>query len=336
MSLHRPSNYSGSQNSSRTPTRRERIINAVLTTVVLILVLSVFAAPGLIAPLVVGAVAIGLATNAWRQERGARGIVLAILWIAGGIAVVLVFASDVGGTVFGGVFFAALSVFTGLATGWRALFVVVPAFAGVPLAGPVLIGAASGLIAAALQTWRRWKLGGATTDSLIGASLSGDRWARSWSMIESFAVGALSALLATVLLEQLGLFAVHDADTFQTVLAMFHAAGGTGGGSADAAGLLKLILLILALLGILVGFALVVGICAGIPFGALAGALSWERLMHGSAAATTRDFVLNKAERRATRSRWIMAAALRGASEGILSGMIAVILASALHLADCF
>jgi hypothetical protein len=313
--------------SDDSQTAGQWIANAAIGAAVLAIVFLCFAAPALILPLVIAAVVLRFAFRAWSDEPGARRYLLTALPLAGGTALVLLFASDAGWMVIAGIITAAFSVFGGAVAGFGALGLLTHLFDLAPISEPILLGIASGAVVATLQNWRRWRAGPRATDTVVTSALSGDRWARTIETLQTFAIGIVASYLASLLLESVGLFQGAALDTLGTASQMWGVitAGGGGGLGGDAVGLLGLLLTLLALFAALLGFGFVVGGCAGAPLGGIGAYLSWQRVLHAAAAAGTRHVI-----RRPPGTLAI--AVFRGAAEGGVSGVIAAWLLAVLHL----
>jgi len=335
MTIVGPGRYRGPDDNrnSRNLSTRERVAGGVFVAVIIVAVVACFANPALILPVIGLAVLAAVVGGILRNNRGFRRYALLGVLLAGIGGAVAVLASPAAMPLLGGVIYGVISIFTGIGTGWHALWLLPEALAAVPFAEPLLLGAASGTLTVLLLRLIRSRLTEKAVDSLVSASLSGDPWSRSLLTVETFVVSVISSYLAIVLLEHLGVFAAHGADAFGTATAAWHVLGGGGGGDfSGGIPWLGILIMLVILFCLMLGFGCVTGIATGIPLGTFSGWLSWNRLMHGAAAAVARDFFIRMERREATRGRWIGAAVGRGCGEAMIGGILGGFLLLVLHI----
>ena len=253
MSMHHSDNrYRGVTSTSSPMSVGQRIAMAIAIVFALGAVVLFFIAPGLVFALGGGAVLIGLAGRSYAENRGAARVILPLVWLIAPVAgLVLLFGN--GGFLFFGLIEALLAPFGGAAAAWQAL-ALLPRIVDLPmLAEPLLLGAASGLVAGCLTHWRRWRIGERTTDSLVSSALSGDRWSLTVLSLQTFAVSVAAAYVAASLLAMLGVFDIANADPLAMASALSHSVGG-GGGPPYGPHALSLILVLLIALAAIGGF----------------------------------------------------------------------------------
>ncbi|HEV7589633.1 MAG TPA: hypothetical protein VGO40_16075 [Longimicrobium sp.] len=260
---------------------------------------------------------------------------MATVLAVAGIAALLVVPearSLVGALLLGALQFL-FSAVGGAARGWSAMGGIAALWETAAWSEPIVVGMLGGLLMSWFHRARRLRLGRRAKDSLVAAALSGDSAARAIVTFEAFVINLLAAYVVAGLLESVGGFHAAGAGALETAVQM-HAllAGGGGAGGDFASILLQLIVVLLALLGVLIGFGMVIGLCAGAPAGAIVGALSWNRAIDGA----TRSVTLGALERRPKPWRWIASAAIRGGTEGLLSGGMVAAALGLLHVAGAF
>ncbi len=329
MTIVNPGSRSGRDDENTRISTRERSRRIAVALAALLSAGAVFLVnPSLFLPLVV----VWIGYSRWRAaDRGAGNWTGAALMAAGALGTALIAVATPAAQsfflVFGTIQFA-ISALAGLFTGFGALSHVLNAL---PFTQPILLGLIAGLVLGLLQNWRRWRMNARLSESLVGTALSGERWARSWLTLETFAVNVAAAYLTALLLEALGVFQT-GGDLIGTTTAMWKiVASGGSSGAGDYFGVFLLIVMLLALAGALLGFGLVIGFCGGAPIGGLGGLLSWRQMLQSAtAAAAQRTFAR---PHRPGRTRWFLIAFFRGGFEGAISGVLTGWLLAGLHLA---
>ena len=287
-------------------------------------------APILLVPLIGGAIVVAGVRRNMRDRRGASGYARAALWVCVPFAVAALF-TETGQLMAGGLVQAVGDLFGGVGAGWSALGLLTHFSSLIWLSEPIFFGVLSGTAIAALQTWRRWRIGHRATGSVVATALSGDAWTRSIATLQIFAVNIVAAYLAAMLLETLGLFhagGVGATAVAANMLGLILAGGGGGGGIVAA--LSGLLFVVLALLFALAGFAIVVGFCGGAPLALIGRFFVWQQILHAATASATRYKLSPPAEHVPGR---LFESFFLGGVEGAISGAISVCLLAVLHLA---
>lgn len=332
MSIIAPGQHNGGELKTAPRTVRQRVTNAIGIVLTIAIVALCFMEPALIFVFLGGGVAFRLISNA-QAFRGHRAWSLLATAVAiAAIAAIFIVPEngDFVGALIVGVLACVRSSLAGVAKGWISIARIGALWEAVSWSEPILVGMLAGSLMAWLHRVRRLRISRRAKDSLVYAALSGDSTARAMVMLEALVVNLFVAYVVAGLLESIGGFNAGGAGALETAVQMHGllvAGGGAGSGSFGT--ILQLIVALLALLGALIGFGMIIGLCLGAPAGAIMSALSWKRALHGAATAVT----VGAFDRRPKLGSWIARAAIRGATEGLLTGATVSAALGILHVA---